>query len=289
MVYGAVWNPFPGMREFVTYGAKHIKLWRPLPSGSWTGEMGLRNDGTRVGDYSAANGGSAPAAASSGGGVASKAPLSASMTALTKVGKGNVSGSNPAAAAAAAKLKPKGTFGGVKGSAAAEGESGSGSMNKPSSQSQIGGESIVSAEYVRYNVILTGHPLGALGIWLVTHQDASNNPVDPRVSPELVAEWNVNLIQRVSDAHGVGARINLNDGTTTYGGIRGLCLRADGDTLLTAGADGWIHTWEVSDGLVAVAGRPRTDGPGKPGVEKKARSISHWSPYDPVGVVNADP
>ena len=55
MVYGAVWNPFPGMEEFVTYGAKHIKVWRKVSVGAevrWVGEMGLRNDGLRVADCS---------------------------------------------------------------------------------------------------------------------------------------------------------------------------------------------------------------------------------------------
>ena len=58
MVYGAVWNPFPGMEEFVTYGAKHIKVWRKVKVGAevrWVGEMGLRNDGLRVADCSQRN------------------------------------------------------------------------------------------------------------------------------------------------------------------------------------------------------------------------------------------
>jgi WD40 repeat protein len=73
---------------------------------------------------------------------------------------------------------------------------------------------------------------------------------DPR--SKMIVKWNVSLIQRISDAHQPGPRVHLNDGTTTFGGIRCLCLRSDGRTLLTGGADGWIHTWEVADGKVSV-------------------------------------
>ena len=58
MVYGVAWNPFPGMDEFVTYGVKHLKVWRAidLNDGSpprWVGELASRNDGRRVADCSA--------------------------------------------------------------------------------------------------------------------------------------------------------------------------------------------------------------------------------------------
>jgi len=49
-------------------------------------------------------------------------------------------------------------------------------------------------------------------------------------------------------------------GTTTFGGIRCLCLRADGKSLMSGGADGWVHTWQVEDGRVAFKGRPSTLG-----------------------------
>ena len=39
-VYGVVWNPFKA-DEFVTYGVKHIKWWRPNPdTGQWEGIPG---------------------------------------------------------------------------------------------------------------------------------------------------------------------------------------------------------------------------------------------------------
>ena len=58
MVYGVVWNPFPGMDEFVTYGVKHLKVWRKIDLGDgaparWVGELASRNDGRRVADCSA--------------------------------------------------------------------------------------------------------------------------------------------------------------------------------------------------------------------------------------------
>ena len=77
------------------------------------------------------------------------------------------------------------------------------------------------------------------------------------------------MAQRIVDAHEPGPRVNLNDGTTTYGGVRAMTMRADGATMLTGGADGWVHTWELADGTIAVVGRPKTDGPGKPPVERR--------------------
>ena len=84
-----------------------------------------------------------------------------------------------------------------------------------------------------------------------------------------MVKWKVELVQRIADAHQTGPRVHLNDGTTTFGGVRCLCLRSDGRTLLSGGADGWIHTWEVADGKIAVKGRP-AKAVGKPPVEKKS-------------------
>ena len=59
MVYGVAWNPFPGMDEFVTYGVKHLKVWRKIDLNDgvsppqWVGELASRNDGRRVADCSA--------------------------------------------------------------------------------------------------------------------------------------------------------------------------------------------------------------------------------------------
>ena len=59
------------------------------------------------------------------------------------------------------------------------------------------------------------------------------------------------MAQRIVGAHEPGPRVNLNDGTTTYGGVRAMTMRADGATMLTGGADGWVHTWELADGTIA--------------------------------------
>ena len=57
--------------------------------------------------------------------------------------------------------------------------------------------------------------------------------------------------------------------------------------------------WEVSGEILNAAGEPRMSLRGKwnekvevmrpAGGGTEARPISHWSPYDRVGVVNADP
>ena len=290
MVYGAVWNPFPGMEEFVTYGAKHIKVWRKVKVGAelrWVGEMGLRNDGLRVADCSQRNPGdpntgegkisaaaalaaasktsSRPGSAAGAGaaGVSSPKPnpaLSKSMTPLSKLGPASANGSRPPSRpssaarrslAAAAAAKPPGV-----------GESGS-----KGSQVTVGGENIVSAVYVRRDVIVTGFPSGALGVWTVSHHGADGARCHP--VHDAVARWTVSMAQRIVGAHEPGPRVNLNDGTTTYGGVRAMTMRADGATMLTGGADGWVHTWELADGTIAVVGRPKTDGPGKPPVERR--------------------
>ena len=97
MVYGAVWNPFPGMEEFVTYGAKHIKVWRKVKVGAevrWVGEMGLRNDGLRVADCVQRN----PGDPNTGEGKISAA---AALSAASKTS------SRPGSAAAGSVSSPK--------------------------------------------------------------------------------------------------------------------------------------------------------------------------------------
>lgn len=258
MVYGCVWNPFPEMQEFITYGNKHVKVWRCV-DGQWLGEMGLRNDGGRSADVSAKD----PGAANTGG---MNASLTKSMTSLTKSASSTTKKAGAAGAAGMAGA------GGVRASMAGsvKGTAGGAAAGAGNAQVSLGGENVVSALYVRQDVIVTGFPNGALGVWLVSHVNDKGVPADPR--SKMIVKWNVNLIQRISDAHQPGPRVHLNDGTTTFGGIRCLCLRSDGRTLLSGGADGWIHTWEVADGKVAVKGRPTTSvGKGivNP-VEKKA-------------------
>jgi hypothetical protein len=130
---------------------------------------------------------------------------------------------------------------------------GVGETGEQGNQVTIGGENIVSAVYVRRDVIVTGFPSGALGVWTVQHFGVDGKKCHPR--DDVVARWTVSMAQRIANAHGTGPKVNLNDGTTTYGGIRAMTMRADGATLLTGGADGWVHTWQVKDGSVAVVGR----------------------------------
>ena len=285
MVYGTVWNPFPGMEEFITYGAKHIKVWRKVKVGTesrWVGEMGLRNDGLRIADCAQANAGdpntgegkiSAAAALANasksssrpGSAVSSSAKntggriLSKSMTPLSKLSAKGKQGKPPSRPSSAVRKSmnsiPKAATPGV------------GETGEQGNQVTIGGENIVSAVYVRRDVIVTGFPSGALGVWTVQHFGVDGKKCHPR--DDDVARWTVSMAQRIANAHGTGPKVNLNDGTTTYGGIRAMTMRADGATLLTGGADGWVHTWQVKDGSIAVVGRPKTDGPGKPPVDKK--------------------
>ena len=247
VVYGCAWNPFEGMEEFVTYGAKHIKVWRRV-DGQWLGEMGLRNDGSRTADVSAKD----PEAKNTG--AATPRPASAASRGAS-VGKAAPSG-----------LKAAG-FDVKKAAAAAKGAAKGASLPGGNSQVALGGENVVSAVYVRQDVIVTGFPSGALGVWLVSHVNDKGVPADPR--SKMIVKWGASMVQRIAQAHDTGPRVHLNDGTTTFGGVRCLCLRADGKTLLSGGADGWIHTWEVADGKVEIKGRPMTSK-GKSPVEKKA-------------------
>ena len=52
------------------------------------------------------------------------------------------------------------------------------------------------------DVIVTGFPTGALGVWLVSHVNDKGVPADPR--SKKIVKWNASLIQRISDAHQPG-------------------------------------------------------------------------------------
>ena len=119
----------------------------------------------------------------------------------------------------------------------------------------------------------TGFPDGALGVWVITRLDANGDAVtDPTTTP--VFRWKSELVQRIADAHAPGSKIHLNDGTTTYSGVRCLEPRPDGLTMLSGGADGWVHTWEVADGDVVVVGRPKTDGTRARAAREEARGVA---------------
>ena len=337
MVYGVAWNPFPGMDEFVTYGVKHLKVWRAidLNDGSpprWVGELASRNDGRRVADCSAkqarfvndgnpgggyvapptpdpedpeyaddfddddvgaekfdsrhvpADGGSSPAAKNSAKSGAPKSAiekgkrsLNASMTSLASFKKsaGVVNGAPPGSADSAKKkggadndstaslsASVRASFAKLSATANKTSSKTGGGANKKSPGSS-GGENVVSVTYARKDVLVTGFPDGAVGVWKTTHRDAEGNVVDPSVDSRTsasVVRWTCSLLQRIAHAHAPGPRLSLPDGTQTYGGVRCLELRCDGKTLLTGGADGWIHTWTVEDGPIAVVGAPRDAG-----------------------------
>ena len=312
MVNGVVWNPFPGMEEFVTYGVKHIKVWRRArfgdddEGGAWVGEMGRRNDGRRPADFSAADprtvntgqpgGGYVPAPTPETGTPASSVPgspskevthksevatskkktaaVTQSMTSLSNLPKKK----NGAAGipGTPAKSTPKSTPSrAVRASLSKLSVRSSGaklplgrSSSASSASTGMGGENVVSAAFVRRDVVVTGFPDGALGVWVITRLDANGDAVtDPTTTP--VFRWKSELVQRIADAHAPGSKIHLNDGTTTYSGVRCLEPRPDGLTMLSGGADGWVHTWEVADGDVVVVGRPKTDGPGRAPLEKR--------------------
>ena len=296
MVYGCVWNPFPGMEEFVTYGAKHVKVWRRVDLGSeenalnrpWVGEMGLRNDGRRVADFSAKDPRTVNTGEPGGGFVPTPTPTatpgSSAPTSPNKEKPGGPSGdkNTPKVSSAVSKsmtslsamttTKGAGTGKGLVAaslaglSASVRASLAKASLDEPSvnkHQKSSSAENVLSAAYVRRNVLVTGFPDGALGVWVVTHRDASGATVADPGAPDAapVARWSCALAQRISDAHGTGPRVTLPDGTTAFGGVRALETRPDGRTMLSGGADGWIHAWEIADGDVCVPGRPRTDGP----------------------------
>ena len=311
MVYGVVWNPFPGMDEFVTYGVKHLKVWRKIDLGDgaparWVGELASRNDGRRVADCSAKPARFVNDGNPGGGGVAPPTPdpedpstyaddfededsqsrsalekgkrsLNASMTSLASLkasktpvatspnpkkgagagaaAKGPLAAKSPAGAASAAGLSAS-----VRASFAKLSTTAPSSKPKSSKPSSGGGENVVAVTYARRDVLVTGFPDGALGVWKTTHRDANGSAVDPSLDSGSVARWTCALVQRIAHAHAPGPRLTLPDGTQTYGGVRCLELRCDGKTMLTGGADGWIHTWRVDDGDVAVVGAPRDAG-----------------------------
>ena len=311
MVYGIAWNPFPGMDEFVTYGVKHLKVWRKIDLNDgvsppqWVGELASRNDGRRVADCSAKKARFVNDGNPGGGYVApptpdpedpeyaddfddedgaprsaiekGKASLNASMTSLASFVKKDPGGEKGAPPGSAAKKKggaasdPTASLSAsVRASFAKlsattgnkpNAKNSGGAIKKPPGSS--GGENVVSVTYARKDVLVTGFPDGAVGVWKTTHRDAEGNVVDPSVDHQTsasVVRWTCSLLQRIAHAHASGPKLSLPDGTQTYGGVRCLELRCDGKTLLTGGADGWIHTWTVEDGPIAVVGAPRDAG-----------------------------
>ena len=53
-------------------------------------------------------------------------------------------------------------------------------------------------------------------------------------------------------AHEQGPPVTQPNGLPGFGGVRALVLRRDGRTLLSGGADGRVHTWDVADGQLSA-------------------------------------
>jgi len=338
-VYGVTWNPFPGMEEFVTYGAKRVKVWRkrlesnafgsretgePSFVRGWVGESGSRDDGARLADCSfrenrfvndgtpggggyvlprtpdpealesreeddlerrfAEGSGGEPDRPNVSDGTGTRTALerernqslNRSMTSLSSfqthskstresgkrcvsVHPSRVSSPNPSVGTDGSGAARNPATSRSRSGASATGTTSRRTPKPRTNRFKVCGENVVSATYVRRDVLVTGFSDGALGVWKITHVDSNGveaHPWTSRESSRNVARWRCRLIQRIADAHAPGPRISSPDGTPTHGGVRCLAVRRDGKTLLSGGADGWIHTWRVEDGAVAVAGAP---------------------------------
>ena len=339
-VNGVAWNPFPNSNEFITFGVKHLKVWRAVDLSDaksgfqskprWVGELARWNDSKRVADCSVKMPRFVNTGEPGGGfvepptpdpedpefhedmqddrstvqserhsergsqfddqmspGKASltesarekgKASLNKSMTSLSSFSKGkglpefggkatNKSLTRNLSANVRASFAKLNVDGGVRSSARGKIQSGK-KINESSA-----GENVVAATYVRNDVIVTGFPNGGLGVWKVNRWGINGEVIDPGLDVEgnqnNVTRWTCLLVQRIADAHAPGPKIHLNDGTSTFGGVRCLNLRGDGATLLTGGADGWIHTWSVTDGPISVVSDPKKTG---------ERGVRHGNP-----------
>ena len=115
--------------------------------------------------------------------------------------------------------------------------------------------------HARRDVLVTGFPDGALGVWKTTHRDANGSAVDPSLDSDSVARWTCALVRSASRTRTPPPplALTLPDGTQTYGGVRCLELRCDGarcsPAARTAGS-----TPCVDDGDVARGGRPSDAG-----------------------------
>ena len=86
---------------------------------------------------------------------------------------------------------------------------------------------VVSAVYLPSGRVLTGTPEGSIAVY----QSAAQR-----------------RITRLVRAHAPGPSVTRVDGPPTHHGVRCLRLRADGETLLSAGADGHVIAWDVKNG-----------------------------------------
>eukprot|EP00241_Pyramimonas_parkeae_P000789 CAMPEP_0114273362 /NCGR_PEP_ID=MMETSP0058-20121206/29060_1 /TAXON_ID=36894 /ORGANISM="Pyramimonas parkeae, CCMP726" /LENGTH=967 /DNA_ID=CAMNT_0001392819 /DNA_START=317 /DNA_END=3220 /DNA_ORIENTATION=+ len=68
--------------------------------------------------------------------------------------------------------------------------------------------------------------------------------------------WRGGQVVLALAAHGTGPEIVTPEGSVTFGGVRCLKLRADNRTLLSGGADGIVHSWEVTNGKLGNKAGP---------------------------------
>ena len=93
---------------------------------------------------------------------------------------------------------------------------------------KVGLQSITSAcflppvDYEESNAVATGTAKGQIYVW----RDG-------------------NAIRSIN-AHRTGAPVILPDGVQSFGGVRALQLTADGKAMLSGGADGMVHRWDVT-------------------------------------------
>ncbi|KAK3275536.1 hypothetical protein CYMTET_16335, partial [Cymbomonas tetramitiformis] len=85
----------------------------------------------------------------------------------------------------------------------------------------------IDIDAVTETIVLTGHQEGTVGIWM---QDRVGKP---------------RIMMRMVQGHHLGPQVLRPDGSLQYGGVRGMKVRADKCTLLTAGADGQICSWDI--------------------------------------------
>ncbi|KAK9820398.1 hypothetical protein WJX72_009942 [[Myrmecia] bisecta] len=95
--------------------------------------------------------------------------------------------------------------------------------------------------------MITGFAPGTVGVW---------------VPPYPTRPGAIYTLTRVFNAHGEGPAMTLNDGTQVFGGVKCLKVRADGRSMLSAGADGYIQEWALENPTAA-----NPDGTQKRGVK----------------------
>ncbi|KAG2444303.1 hypothetical protein HXX76_001060 [Chlamydomonas incerta] len=82
---------------------------------------------------------------------------------------------------------------------------------------------VTGAVFLRSGVVLTGNEAGC------------------------ICTWKGVRLSRETQAHGAGPPTRRPDGKPSHGGVRALVLQTDG-VLLSGGADGAVHVWDVSSG-----------------------------------------